>query len=126
MVHSVQVGRRAYPQHDPIGKEGFKWDTHCATGALATMLASLLLRFRALYILNRLSQMIRGTGVVSWSFAVERQGKPPAWVRHKERAKRSTTPAHQRGSSTAVNDYAPCIDSHRRSTTFYASHQLHE
>jgi len=65
----------------------------------------------------------------NWRGELEfRSGKTwqTARLRHKERAKRSTTPAHQRGSSTAVNDYAPYIDSHRRSTTFYASHQLHK
>lgn len=64
--------------------------------------------------------------MVRWGPDVERQGKPRTWVRHQERAKRSTTPAHQRGSSAAINDYAPYIDSHRCSTSFYASHQLHE
>lgn len=127
MVHGVQFARRAYPQDDPIGQESFKRDTHCATGALTTGLATLSLRSRALHILNKLSQIIGGAGARRWKVVVSREtGKPPTWVRHKERAKRSTTPAHQRGFLADINHYAPYIDSHRRSTPFYASHQLHE
>jgi len=77
MVHSALSVRTAHPQHDPIGKEGFERDTHCATRALATMSASPFLEFEALNILNRLSKVVFEFWRGETEFVVERQANRP-------------------------------------------------